>query len=152
MKPAPKGIEPEMNDSFAALKQINAGVLSIGYAETGPADGRPVVLLHGWPYDIHCFADVAALLAPAGYRVIVPYLRGYGPTSFLSHDTVRNGEQAVFAVDTLALMDALGIERAIVGGFDWGGRAADIMAALWPERCRGLVSVSGYQIIKLKDV
>ena len=139
-----------MNALFPTLKQIDAGVLSVEYAETGPADGRPVILLHGWPYDIHCFAEVAALLAPAGYRVIVPYLRGYGPTHFLSSETVRNGEQAVFAVDTLALMDTLRIERAIVGGFDWGGRAACIMAALWPGRCRGLVSVGGYQIINLK--
>jgi pimeloyl-ACP methyl ester carboxylesterase len=139
-----------MNDSFVARKQVEAGVLSIGYVDAGPADGRPVILLHGWPYDIHCFADVVPQLAAAGCRVIVPYLRGYGSTRFLSRDTVRNGEQAVFAVDTIALMDALGIERAIVGGFDWGGRAANIMAALWPERCSGLVSVSGYQIINLE--
>jgi pimeloyl-ACP methyl ester carboxylesterase len=139
-----------MNEAFATPKQIDAGALSVGYVEAGPADGRPVVLLHGWPYDIHCFADATALLAPAGYRVIVPYLRGYGPTRFLSSGTVRNGEQAAFAVDTIALMDALRIDRAIVAGFDWGGRAANIMAALWPERCIGLVSVSGYQVINLK--
>ena len=139
-----------MNEAFATPKQIDAGALSVGYVEAGPADGRPVVLLHGWPYDIHCFADATALLAPAGYRVIVPYLRGYGPTRFLSSGTVRNGEQAAFAVDTIALMDALRIDRAIVAGFDWGGRAANVMAALWPERCTGLVSVSGYQIINLK--
>ena len=139
-----------MNEAFATPKQIDAGALSVGYVEAGPADGRPVVLLHGWPYDIHCFADAIALLAPAGYRVIVPYLRGYGPTRFLSSGTVRNGEQAAFAVDTIALMDALRIDRAIVAGFDWGGRAANIMAALWPERCIGLVSVSGYQVFNLK--
>jgi pimeloyl-ACP methyl ester carboxylesterase len=136
--------------TFAPLKQIDAGVLSIGYAEAGPSDGPPVILLHGWPYDIHCFADATPLLASAGYRVIVPYLRGHGPTHFRSSTTERNGAQAVFAVDTIALMDALKIERAILGGFDWGGRAADIVAALWPERCKALVSVSGYQIINLK--
>jgi pimeloyl-ACP methyl ester carboxylesterase len=136
--------------TFASLKQVNAGVLSVGYAEEGPAGGTPVVLLHGWPYDIHCFADVAPLLAAAGYRVIVPYLRGHGPTHFLSTTTPRSGAQAAFAVDTIALMDALKIDRAILGGFDWGGRAADIVAALSPERCKALVSVSGYQITNLK--
>jgi pimeloyl-ACP methyl ester carboxylesterase len=136
--------------TFAPLKQIDAGVLSVGYAEAGPPDGPPVILLHGWPYDIHCFADAAPLLASAGYRVIVPYLRGHGPTHFRSSTTDRNGAQAVFAVDTIALMDALKIDRAILGGFDWGGRAADIVAALWPERCKALVSVSGYQIINLE--
>jgi pimeloyl-ACP methyl ester carboxylesterase len=136
--------------TFAPLKQIDAGVLSAAYAEAGPPDGAPVILLHGWPYDIHCFADVAPLLAAAGYRVIVPYLRGHGPTRFRSRTTERNGAQAVFAVDTIALMDALKIDRAILGGFDWGGRAADIIAALWPQRCKALVSVSGYQIINLK--
>jgi pimeloyl-ACP methyl ester carboxylesterase len=139
-----------LKTSFTSLKQIDAGVLSVGYVEAGPAAGTPVVLLHGWPYDIHCYFDVASQLASAGYRVIVPHLRGYGPTRFLSGETVRSGHQAVFAVDTIAFMDALGIEKAIVGGFDWGGRAADIMAALWPERCKALVSVSGYQIINLQ--
>ena len=132
--------------SFGPLKQIDAGLLNVGYAEAGPADGPPVILLHGWPYDIHSFVDVAPLLAAAGYRVIVPYLRGYGTTRFLSADTVRNGQQAALAVDIIALMDALKIEKAIVAGFDWGARTADIIAALWPERCKALVSVSGYLI------
>lgn len=132
--------------SFGPLKQVDAGVLKVGYAEAGPADGRPVLLLHGWPYDIHSFADVAPLLAAQGFRVIIPYLRGFGTTRFLSDDTVRNGQQSVVAVDALALMDALQLERAIVAGFDWGARTADILAALWPERCDGLVSVSGYLI------
>jgi pimeloyl-ACP methyl ester carboxylesterase len=131
---------------FGALKQIDAGPLSTGYAEAGPADGRPVILLHGWPYDIHSFADATPLLASAGYRVIVPFVRGYGTTRFLSDDTPRNGQQAVLAADVIALMDALGIEQAILAGFDWGGRSADIVAALWPDRCRALVSVSGYLI------
>ena len=128
------------------LKQIDAGVLNVGYAEAGPADGPAVILLHGWPYDIHSFVDVAPLLASAGYRVIVPYLRGYGTTRFLSGDTFRNGQQAALALDIIALMDALKIEKAILGGFDWGARTADIIAALWPERCKALVSVSGYLI------
>ena len=128
------------------LKQIDAGLLNVGYAEAGPADGPPVILLHGWPYDIHTYVDVAPLLASAGYRVIVPYLRGYGTTRFLSADTVRNGEQSVVAVDIIALMDALKIEKAVVGGCDWGARTANIMAALWPERCKAMVSVSGYLI------
>jgi pimeloyl-ACP methyl ester carboxylesterase len=132
--------------SFGALKQVEAGVLSIGYAEAGPADGRPVILLHGWPYDIHTYVDVAPLLASAGYRVIVPYLRGYGTTRFLSTETARNGQQSVIAVDVIALMDALEIETAIVAGCDWGARTANIIAALWPERCKALVSVSGYLI------
>jgi pimeloyl-ACP methyl ester carboxylesterase len=132
--------------SFAPLKQINAGLLNVGYAETGPADGPAVMLLHGWPYDIYSFVDVAPLLASAGYRVIVPYLRGYGATRFLSSDTVRNGQQSVVALDLIALMDALKIEKATIGGFDWGARTACIIAALWPERCRALVSVSGYLI------
>jgi pimeloyl-ACP methyl ester carboxylesterase len=143
-------IEPASNGASTAVKQIDAGVLNIGYAEVGAADGKPVILLHGWPYDIHSYVDVASLLAPAGYRVLVPYLRGYGSTRFLSSSTPRNGDQAVFAVDTIAFMDALNIDKAIVGGFDWGGRAADVMAALWPGRCKGLVSVSGYQIINLQ--
>ncbi len=132
--------------SFASLKQIAAGLLNVGYAEAGPADGPAVILLHGWPYDIYSFVDVAPPLASHGYRVIVPYLRGYGTTSFLSSETVRNGQQSVVAVDMIALMDALKIRKAIVAGFDWGARTANIMAALWPERCKALVSVSGYLI------
>ncbi len=139
-------MKPGTNTSFSSLKQIDAGVLNVGYAEAGPANGPSVVLLHGWPYDIHSYVDVAPLLASMGYRVIVPYLRGYGSTRFLSSDTFRNGQQSVVAVDILALMDALQIEKAIVGGCDWGARTADILAALWPERCKGLVSVSGYLI------
>jgi pimeloyl-ACP methyl ester carboxylesterase len=139
-------IKPGSNASFASLKQINAGVLNIGYADAGPLDGVPVILLHGWPYDIYSFVDVAPLLVSAGYRVIIPYLRGYGTTRFLSEDTVRNGQQSVVAVDAIALMDALKIEKAIMGGFDWGARTANIIAALWPERCKALVSVSGYLI------
>jgi pimeloyl-ACP methyl ester carboxylesterase len=134
------------NTSFSPLQQIDAGVLNVGYAESGPADGPAVILLHGWPYDIHSFVDVAPLLAAAGYRVITPYLRGYGSTRFLASGTVRNGQQAALALDVIALMDALGIERAILGGFDWGARTAAIVAALWPERTKGLVSVSGYLI------
>jgi pimeloyl-ACP methyl ester carboxylesterase len=134
------------NTSFSSLKQIDAGLLNVGYAEAGPADGPAVVLLHGWPYDIHSYVDVAPLLASKGYRVIVPFLRGYGSTRFLSNDTFRNGQQAVVALDVIALMDALKIRKAIVGGFDWGARTACIVAALWPERCKALVSVSGYLI------
>ena len=134
------------NTSFGALKQIEAGVLHVGYAEAGKSDGPAVMLLHGWPYDIHSFVDVAPRLAQAGYRVIVPYLRGYGTTRFLSSDTFRNGQQSVIAVDIMALMDALRIEQAILAGFDWGARTADIIAALWPERSKALVSVSGYLI------
>jgi pimeloyl-ACP methyl ester carboxylesterase len=134
------------NTSFASLKQIDAGDLNVGYAEAGPADGSAVILLHGWPYDIYSFVDVAPLLASAGYRVIVPFLRGYGTTRFLSSETVRNGQQSVVAVDTVALMDALKIQKAIIAGFDWGARTANIIAALWPERCKALVSVSGYAI------
>jgi pimeloyl-ACP methyl ester carboxylesterase len=134
------------NTSFGSLKQIDAGLLNVGYAEAGPANGPAVILLHGWPYDIYSFVDVAPLLAAAGYRAIVPYLRGYGTTRFLSSDTLRNGQQSVVALDAIALMDALKIQKAIVAGFDWGGRTADIMAALWPERCKALVSVSGYLI------
>jgi pimeloyl-ACP methyl ester carboxylesterase len=137
---------PGTSTAFDALKQIDAGELNVGYAESGPAEGPAVVLLHGWPYDIHSFADVAPLLAARGYRVIVPYLRGYGTTRFRSRETPRNGQQAVLAVDAIALMDALRIERAVVAGFDWGARSADIIAALWPERCKALVSVSGYLI------
>jgi pimeloyl-ACP methyl ester carboxylesterase len=139
-------IKPGTNTSFNPLKQINAGVLNVGYAEAGPANGPVVILLHGWPYDIYSFADVAPLLAQAGYRVIVPYLRGYGTTRFLSEKTMRNGQQAAVAADIIALMDALKIEKATIAGFDWGARTACIMAALWPERCKALVSVSGYLI------
>jgi pimeloyl-ACP methyl ester carboxylesterase len=131
---------------FGPIKQIDAGLLNVGYVEVGPLNGRPVILLHGWPYDIQSYADVAPLLAAKGYRVIVPYLRGYGTTRFLSPDTLRNGQQSALAVDVIALMDALRIEKAIVGGFDWGARTANIMAALWPERCKAMVSVSGYLI------
>jgi pimeloyl-ACP methyl ester carboxylesterase len=132
--------------TFGSLKQIDSGVLNVGYAEAGPADGPAVILLHGWPYDIHTYVDVAPLLASAGYRVIVPYLRGYGTTRFLSSDTPRNGQQAALAVDVIALMDALKIEQAIVGGCDWGARTANIVAALWPQRVKAMVSVSGYLI------
>jgi len=132
--------------SFGALKQVDAGVLSVGYAETGSAGGPAVLLLHGWPYDIHSFVDVAPLLASAGYRVIVPHLRGYGTTRFLSKDTFRNGQPSALASDVIALMDALQIRQAILAGFDWGARTADIVAALWPERCKALVAVSGYLI------
>jgi pimeloyl-ACP methyl ester carboxylesterase len=143
---AATSIKPGTNTSFAALKQIDAGVLNVGYAEAGPADGPAVILLHGWPYDIHSYVDVAPLLASAGYRVIVPYLRGYGSTRFLSGDTLRNGQPSAIAVDIIALMDALKIEKAIIAGYDWGARTANIIAALWPERCKAMVSVSGYLI------
>jgi pimeloyl-ACP methyl ester carboxylesterase len=136
----------DMNHSFGSLKQIDAGVLNVGYAEAGPTDGPAVILLHGWPYDIHSYVDVAPLLAEAGYRVIVPYLRGYGTTRFLSSETIRNGQQSVLALDIIALMDALKIEKAILAGFDWGARTANVIAALWPEHCKALVSVSGYLI------
>lgn len=131
---------------FPSMKRIEAGVLNVGYAELGPAGGQPVLLLHGWPYDIHSFVDVGPILADVGYRVVVPYLRGYGTTDFLSAGTMRNGQQAALARDAIALMDALEIEDAIIGGFDWGARTADIVAAIWPERCKGLVSVSGYLV------
>jgi pimeloyl-ACP methyl ester carboxylesterase len=132
--------------SFGPLKQVDAGLLSVGYAEAGPADSPAVILLHGWPYDIQSYVAVAPLLASAGYRVIVPYLRGYGTTRFLSAATFRNGQQSALGVDVVALMDALGIERAIIAGYDWGARTANVIAALWPERCRAIVSVSGYLI------
>lgn len=132
--------------TFGSLKTVEAGELNVGYAEEGPANGPAVILLHGWPYDIHSFVEASAILAAAGYRVIVPYLRGYGTTRFLSGGAVRNGEQAALALDLVALLDALKIQRAILGGFDWGARTAAIVAALWPARCRGLVSVSGYLI------
>ena len=134
------------NASFAALKQINAGLLNVGYAEAGAADGKPVILLHGWPYDIYAFIDVAPILASSGHRVIIPYLRGYGTTRFLSDTTMRNGQPSTLAEDITALMDALKIDKAVLAGFDWGARTADIIAALWPERCIALVSVSGYLI------
>jgi pimeloyl-ACP methyl ester carboxylesterase len=137
---------PGTNTSFAPLKQIDAGVLNVAYAEAGAADGPPVLLLHGWPYDIHSFVDVAPLLAAAGYRVIVPYLRGYGATRFVSKDMVRNGQPSAIAMDTIALMDALKIEKATLAGFDWGARTVNIVSALWPERCKATVSVSGYLI------
>jgi pimeloyl-ACP methyl ester carboxylesterase len=134
------------SSSFGPVKQIDAGVLNVGYVDSGPSDGPAVVLLHGWPYDIRSYADVAPILVSEGYRVIVPYVRGYGTTRFLSDESLRNGEQAALAVDVRALMDALEIDQAVLGGFDWGARTADIVAALWPERCRALVSVSGYLI------
>lgn len=134
------------NGSFGPIKQVNAGLLNVGYVEAGPTDGTPVILLHGWPYDIHSFVDVAPLLASKGYHVFVPYLRGYGTTRFLSDDTFRNGQPSAVAVDTISFMDALKIDKAIIAGFDWGARTADIIAALWPERCKGIVSVSGYLI------
>src|SRR5499425_448428 len=139
-------ISSAANTSFGSVKQIEAGLLNTGYVEVGPPNGRTVILLHGWPYDIYSFADVAPLLAAKGYRVIVPYLRGYGSTRFLSNDTVRNGQQSALAVDIIALMDALKIEKAIICGFDWGARTANILAALWPDRFKALVSVSGYLI------
>jgi pimeloyl-ACP methyl ester carboxylesterase len=139
-------ITPGGHTSFAALKQVKAGLLDVGYAEDGPADGPPVILLHGWPYDIYSFVDVAPALASSGYRVIVPYLRGYGPTRFLSAGTFRNAQPTAVALDIIALMDALNIHQPIVAGFDWGARTADIIAVLWPQRCKGLVSVSGYLI------
>jgi pimeloyl-ACP methyl ester carboxylesterase len=139
-------IRPGTNTSFGLPKQIDAGLLNVGYAEAGPADGPAVILLHGWPYDIYSFVDVAPLLASAGFRVIVPYVRGYGTTRFLSADAFRNGQPAALALDLIALMDALRIDKAILAGFDWGARTADIAAALWPERVKALVSVSGYLI------
>ena len=142
-RPVPRPVPRPMPGT---LKQVEAGMLDVGYAEAGPADGPAVILLHGWPYDIHAFAEVVPILAAAGHRVIVPHLRGYGTTRFLAKDAIRNGEQAALAVDVIALMDALGIPRAVLGGFDWGARTACIVAALWPDRCRALVSVSGYLI------
>ena len=139
-------IKPGTNTSFGPLKQVNAGDLNVGYAESGPDNGSPVILLHGWPYDIYSFVDVAPVLAQAGYRVIVPFIRGYGTTRFLSDGAVRNGQPSAVAVDTVALMDALKIEKPVLAGFDWGARTANIIAALWPERCKAMVSVSGYLI------
>ncbi|HET6159878.1 MAG TPA: alpha/beta hydrolase [Dongiaceae bacterium] len=143
-------IKPGTNTSFGPLKQIDAGLLNVGYAEAGPDDGTAVILLHGWPYDIHSYVDVAPLLASDGYRVIIPHLRGHGATRFLSKDTFRNGQQSAIASDIVALMDALKIEKAILAGYDWGARTANIIAALWPERCKAMVSVSGYLIANLE--
>jgi len=140
------GTSAAAHTSFRSLKQIDAGALNVGYVEDGPAQGSVVILLHGWPYDIYSYVDVVPLLASAGYRVIVPYLRGYGTTRFLSETTPRNGQQAVISVDIIDLMDALGIETATIAGYDWGARAANVVAALWPQRCKALVSVSGYLI------
>ena len=145
-KLTPTTIRPGTYTSFSTLKQIDAGVLNVGYVEAGPGDGQAVMLLHGWPYDIHSFVDIVPILAGVGYRVIVPYLRGYGTTHFLSDATIRNGQPSALALDTIALMDALRIEKAILAGFDWGARTADIVAALWPERAKALVAVSGYLI------
>ena len=144
--PAPRAPRRPDHTAFGALKQIDAGLLNVGYAEAGPADGPPVILLHGWPYDIYSFVDVTPLLAAKGYRVIVPWLRGYGTTSFRSSATVRNAQQSAVGLDIIALMDALKIQKATIAGFDWGGRTADVLAVLWPERCKGIVSVSGYLI------
>jgi pimeloyl-ACP methyl ester carboxylesterase len=138
--------------SFAPLKQVDAGLLNVGYAEDGPADGPPVILLHGWPYDIHSYVDVAPILAAGGYRVLIPYLRGYGSTRFLSPEAVRNGQQTAPAQDVVAFMDALDIDKAVLGGFDWGAGNADIVAAIWPDRVKALVSVSGYLIVNLVAV
>jgi len=137
--------------AFGPPKQIRAGVLDVGYVDAGPPDGRPVILLHGWPYDIHTYVDVAPMLSSAGYRVVVPYLRGYGTTRFVSPQTPRNGEPAAVASDVIALMDALKIDQAILGGCDWGARTANIIAALWPARCKAMVSVSGYLIGSQED-
>jgi pimeloyl-ACP methyl ester carboxylesterase len=139
-------IKPGTHTSFGPLKQINAGLLNVAYVEAGPADGPPVMLLHGWPYDIHSFVDVTPMLASAGYRVFVPYLRGYGATRFLSNEAVRNGQPSALAVDLIDFMDALKIENAVLAGFDWGARSIDIVAALWPQRVKALVAVSGYLI------
>jgi pimeloyl-ACP methyl ester carboxylesterase len=152
VQPRVEGLAPTINgtartsESVGSVKQVIAGVLNVGYVDAGPSDGRPVMLLHGWPYDIHSFVDVIPLLASAGYRVIAPYLRGFGTTSFLSNDTLRNGQQSAMAVDVIALMDKLGIDKAVIAGFDWGARTANAVAVLWPERCRGIVAVSGYLI------
>lgn len=143
---SPKWTYPGAAAAFGSIKQIDAGALNVGYVEAGPADGRPVILLHGWPYDIHSFVEVAPLLAASGYRVIIPFLRGYGTTRFRSDSALRNGQPAALATDTIDLMGALKIDRAIVAGFDWGARTACIVAALWPDRCEALVSVSGYLI------
>jgi pimeloyl-ACP methyl ester carboxylesterase len=132
--------------AFGPVRQINAGLLDVGYVDVGPPGGQPVILLHGWPYDIHSYGEATPALGAAGYRVIVPYLRGYGTTRFLFDETLRNGQQSALALDVIALMDALGIESAVVAGFDWGARSANVVAALWPNRCKAMVSVSGYLI------
>jgi pimeloyl-ACP methyl ester carboxylesterase len=147
---APSGLPGNSGKSFAHIKQVKAGLLDVGYAELGPAHGPVVICLHGWPYDIHSYVDVAPLLAAEGYRVIVPYLRGYGTTRFLSAGTARNAQQSAFALDIIALMDALRIKKAVLAGFDWGSRTADCIAALWPHRVKALVSVSGYLITNLE--
>ena len=147
---APPASAPPSARAYGALKQVDAGLLSVGYAEVGPGGGPVVVLLHGWPYDIHSYVDVAPKLASAGYRVIVPYLRGYGTTRFLSSDTFRNAQQSAVALDVIALLDALRIRRAIIGGFDWGSRTASVLAALWPERCKAIVAVSGYLVTNVE--
>lgn len=141
---------PRPHATFPQVKQIRAGLLNVGYAELGPAHGPAVICLHGWPYDIHSYVDVAPMLAGAGYRVVVPYLRGHGTTRFLSERTFRNAQQSAIALDIIALMDALKIEKAVLAGFDWGSRTADIIAALWPDRCEALVSVSGYLVTNLE--
>jgi pimeloyl-ACP methyl ester carboxylesterase len=143
---AAKGSSREIDAAFGQIKAIESGVLKVGYAEAGPSTGAPVVLLHGWPYDIHCFAEVAPILASKGFRVIIPYLRGYGSTQFISNETIRNGQPSAIAQDIVSFMDALKIPKAIIGGCDWGARTANIIAALWPERCKAHVSVSGYLI------
>ncbi|HXA62148.1 MAG TPA: alpha/beta hydrolase [Streptosporangiaceae bacterium] len=143
-------VTPGTHTSFPSLKQVKAGLLNVGYADLGPAQGPVVICLHGWPYDIHSYVDVAPLLAAEGYRVIVPYLRGHGTTRFLSSRTFRNAQQSVIALDIIALMDALKIHKAVIAGFDWGSRTGDILAALWPERVKALVSVSGYLITNRK--
>jgi pimeloyl-ACP methyl ester carboxylesterase len=144
-------ITPGSHSTFGPLKQINAGDLNVGYVDVGPKDGTPVLLLHGWPYDIHSFVDVAPALATAGYRVLIPYLRGYGTTRFVSATAYRNGQQAALVMDTLSFLDALKVEKVLLGGFDWGGRTACPLAALWPERCKGLVACSGYTIASQDD-
>ncbi|MBX8690605.1 alpha/beta fold hydrolase, partial [Mycobacterium sp. 20091114027_K0903767] len=146
---APAGPPAKPSHPMNPVKQIDAGDLHVGYTEAGPADGQPVILLHGWPYDIHSYADASALLAQRGFRVIVPYLRGFGSTRFRSAGTARNGQQAALAADVIALMDALNIPKAVLGGYDWGGRTANNVAALWPQRCAGLVAVSGYLTVNL---
>ncbi len=148
--PTVPGISRGTHTRFEHLKRVRAGVLDVGYAEAGPAHGPVVLCLHGWPYDIHSFVDVAPLLAGLGYRVIVPYLRGHGDTRFLSRRTPRTAEQSAIALDVVALMDALHIDKAVLAGFDWGSRTADIIAALWPERVKALVSTSGYLITDVK--
>lgn len=152
---APKAIDRGKEQSakdppFGSLRQVRAGVLNVGYVESGPAHGPAVILLHGWPYDIHSYVAVTPLLADKGYRVIVPYLRGHGTTRFLSSKTFRSAQQSAFALDIIALMDTLRIDKAILAGYDWGARTADVIAALWPERVKGLVSVTGYLITNLE--